>query len=92
MTRPDSLGRGRESLERKAWGDAYDQLTAADHEAPLEPEDLERRATAAYLFGKDADDIWAANRDLIASEVAALKPESVKRLVDAVVDLLRAGG
>jgi hypothetical protein len=36
--------------------------------------------------------LFTANRDLIASEVAALKPESLKRLVDAVVDLLRAGG
>lgn len=36
--------------------------------------------------------LFTANRDLIASEVAALKPESLKRLVDAIVDLLRAGG
>ena len=34
-------------------------LSAADREAPLEPEDLERLATAAYLSGKDSDDIWA---------------------------------
>ena len=36
--------------------------------------------------------LFTANRDLIASEVGALKAESLKRLVDAVVDLLRAGG
>ncbi len=35
--------------------------------------------------------LFTANRDLIASEIAALKPESLQRLVDAVVDLLRAG-
>ena len=35
--------------------------------------------------------LFTANRDLIASEIAVLKPESLKRLVDAVVDLLRAG-
>jgi mRNA interferase MazF len=35
--------------------------------------------------------LFTANRDLIASEVATLKPESLKRLGDAVVDLLRAG-
>ena len=36
--------------------------------------------------------LFTADRDLIASEVGALKPESLKRLVDAVVDLLRTGG
>ena len=57
----DALERGRESFERQAWGDAYAQLSATDHEAPLGPEDLERLATAAYLVGRDADsaDIWA---------------------------------
>ncbi len=34
---------------------------------------------------------FTANQDPIASEVGALKPESLKRLVDAVVDLLRPG-
>jgi DNA-binding CsgD family transcriptional regulator len=59
MTRIDALARGRESCARRAWGDAYAQLSLADREAPLEPDDLERLATAAYLFGKDADDTWA---------------------------------
>ena len=59
MTRMDALARGRDSYARRAWGDAYAQLSIADGEAPLEPDDLERLATAAYLFGKDADDIWA---------------------------------
>ena len=35
--------------------------------------------------------LFTANRDLFASEMAVLKPESLQRLVDAVVDLLRAG-
>ena len=35
--------------------------------------------------------LFTANRELIASEIAAQKPESLQRLVDAVVDLLRAG-
>ena len=36
--------------------------------------------------------LFTANRDLIASEVGELKAESLNRLVDAVVDLLRASG
>ncbi|MGH2625513.1 MAG: DNA-binding response regulator, partial [Anaerolineales bacterium] len=61
MTTADALDRGRKSFGRQAWGDAYAQLLAADHGAPLESEDLERLATAAYLVGRYADsvDIWA---------------------------------
>ena len=47
------LDRGRESFDRLAWADAYEQLSAADQLSPLEAEDLERIATAAYLSGKE---------------------------------------
>jgi DNA-binding CsgD family transcriptional regulator len=61
MTTADALDRGRGSFGRHAWVDAYSGLSAADHEAPLSPEDLERLALAAYLAGRDDDsaDIWA---------------------------------
>ncbi len=61
MATDDTPDRGRESFGRHAWGDAYAQLSAADHEAPLEPGDLELLATAAYLVGRDADSehVWA---------------------------------
>jgi len=60
MTKADTLDRGQGAFRRQAWADAYAQLSAADHEAPLDPEDLERLATAAYLVGRDADsaDVW----------------------------------
>jgi DNA-binding CsgD family transcriptional regulator len=51
----DTLEQGRRSFERQRWADAYAQLSAADRETPLEPEDLERLATAAYLVGKNTD-------------------------------------
>lgn len=35
--------------------------------------------------------LFTANRDLIVSEVATLKSQSLKQVVDAVVDLLRTG-
>ena len=61
MTAADTLDRGRESFERRAWADAFADLMAADRETPLGPEDLERLATAAYLVGRDADsdEVWA---------------------------------
>ncbi len=51
----DALDRGRRAFEGRAWGDAYRQLSAADRDAPLEPDALECLATAAYLIGKDSE-------------------------------------
>jgi DNA-binding CsgD family transcriptional regulator len=39
----------------RGWEDLYAQLSIADRETPLGPEDLERLATAAHLLGKDAE-------------------------------------
>jgi DNA-binding CsgD family transcriptional regulator len=60
MGMADAVDRGRESFSRQAWADAYAQLSAADGEAPLELDDLERLAAAAYLAGDDAasTDAW----------------------------------
>ena len=55
MAGADALGQGRRSFARQAWAEAYAQLSAADGHDPLDPEDLERLATAAYLIGRDDD-------------------------------------
>lgn len=52
MATADALDGGRESFERQAWSDAYEQLSAADQQGRLDPEDLERLATAAHLIGR----------------------------------------
>ncbi|MGH6921323.1 MAG: LuxR C-terminal-related transcriptional regulator [Geminicoccaceae bacterium] len=60
--------RGREAFAQQKWRAAYAQLSAADREQPLEPADLERFATAAYLVGEDAHatTIWTrAHHQLI---------------------------
>jgi hypothetical protein len=46
---------GRESYKRCAWGDAYHALLCADRAAPLDVQDLDRLATAAYLTGHDSE-------------------------------------
>ena len=46
---------GRAAFDQGAWTDAYVALSAADHDTELDPDDLERLATAAYLTGHDAD-------------------------------------
>jgi tetratricopeptide (TPR) repeat protein len=54
MTSP-ALIRGREASQEKAWKDAHAFLHAADKEAPLGVDDLERLGEAAYLLGHVAD-------------------------------------
>jgi serine/threonine protein kinase len=69
MTMAETLDRGRESYRRQQWTDAYAELSAADREIPLEPEDLDQLAMSAYLIGKDADstDLWArAHQEFLA--------------------------
>lgn len=52
---------GRRAFDRGEWRESYERLrpTVAD-DAPLEPQDLERLAIAAYLTGRDGEstDAW----------------------------------
>jgi len=70
----DAVDRGRESFGRRAWGDAYVQLSAAQDESHLGLEDLERLAAAAYLVGRvdDSVDAWAGahHQHTVAGDVA----------------------
>lgn len=54
--------RARGSFERRTWGEAFDQLSAAHREGQLDVEDLERLAVAAYMVGRDeaCDEAWIA--------------------------------
>lgn len=68
MATADKLNQGREAFRRRAWTDAYVCLTAADRDPPLQPADVERLATAAYLIGKDTEstDLWTrAHREFL---------------------------
>src|SRR5262245_57477020 len=49
------LEHGRASCANGAWVDAFQSLTRADETRPLEPDDLELLATAAYMLGRDDD-------------------------------------
>lgn len=62
MTPTEALARGRAAFDQEAWSDAYTNLAAADRHAPLEPDDLDRLATAAYLIGEDAASADARTR------------------------------
>ncbi len=51
----DPLEHGRECYGRRAWADAYQGLVRADQAAALQPDDLQRLATAAFLTGRDVE-------------------------------------
>jgi DNA-binding CsgD family transcriptional regulator len=55
MSRSNALSRGRAAFERRAWNDAYAELSAAAHDSRLEAEDFERLAVVAHLIGRDAE-------------------------------------
>lgn len=50
----EALTRGRLAYAQEAWSEAYVHLTQADQASPLDPEDLDCVATAAFLVGEDA--------------------------------------
>ena len=62
MAVADREERARVSFERRLWGDAFADLSAAHREGELGAEDLERLAVAAYLVGKgdDCEEAWIA--------------------------------
>src|SRR5512140_3359263 len=55
MTRQDAIDHGREAVRRRAWGEAFRALAAADREGALDPPDLERLAETANLLGRSAE-------------------------------------
>jgi DNA-binding CsgD family transcriptional regulator len=73
----DLLARGRESYARRAWRDAYDELSASDRHAGLAAADLELLGTAAYLIGRDG----AAGEGFERAHHAYLDQEEVPRAV-----------
>lgn len=56
----DHLDRGRDAFDRQAWAQAYESLREAAAFEPLEVDDLERLASAAYLTGRSEDsaEVW----------------------------------
>jgi DNA-binding CsgD family transcriptional regulator len=62
MAVADRGERARGSFERRMWGDAFAELSAAHCEGHLDVEDLERLAVAAYMVGRDdaCEEAWIA--------------------------------
>jgi DNA-binding CsgD family transcriptional regulator len=58
----DDLERGRLAYARREWLEAYRSLSRADGSAPLPPAELEQLATAAYMLGRDDDQLRLLER------------------------------
>lgn len=92
-TSTDLLERGRKAYDRAAWGDAYAGLSAADEEAPLEVDDLECLAMAAYLTGREdtAVEVWGRVHHLLLAQGAVGVERAVRCAFWAGVVLVRQG-
>ncbi len=62
MSGVHTLEGARAAFDAGAWADAYTALTAVDGLTPLEPHDLDRLSTAAYLIGDDEAGVQARTR------------------------------
>ena len=56
------LEQARASFAERSWGDAYAQFATADAATPLDLDDLEQLALAAYLTGHDEESTLAWTR------------------------------
>src|SRR5687767_14477834 len=55
MVAEGTVQHARACFEQQSWRDARKLFVAADREAPLEPGDVDRLATCAYLLGDESD-------------------------------------
>ena len=88
-----TLARGRDAFGRRRWGEATAALQAAEAEASLGVDDLERLAVALYLVGDDAasTEAWgrAPRPSHDAAHVHPPAPRAVWRAVAAVTGELQ---
>jgi hypothetical protein len=65
-----ALEHGRDAVGRHAWVDAMASLSAADHDSPLAPDDLEQLGTAAWWAGQPDEATEALERAFVGHEAA----------------------
>ena len=72
------LDRARLRYRRQAWADAYHAFELADQVTPLEADDLERLAMAAYLTGRDEEYLRTLERACAAHSNAGQYARAVR--------------
>ncbi|HJR44551.1 MAG TPA: LuxR C-terminal-related transcriptional regulator [Actinomycetota bacterium] len=92
------LEQGRKAFANQEWADARLHLSAAAEDSPLEIDDLERQATAAYLAGRadESVELWAtAHQDCAHRADAARAARCASWLAFILLnrgELARGGG
>lgn len=76
--RRSALERGRAAYQARSWNDAFQLLSDADQESPLEREDLERLAWSAVLSGYDQPMLSAEERAYEAHVAAGDAPRAAR--------------
>jgi DNA-binding NarL/FixJ family response regulator len=72
------LEAGRRLFADASWREAHDTLTAADAEAPLDPDDLELLGLSAYMLGQDDAYVDALEREFHAHLEGGARAEAVR--------------
>jgi class 3 adenylate cyclase len=80
-----TLEAAREAAERRSWSEAFDTYAALDRERPLDPEDLDRWAKAAWWTGRPKESIAVHER----AYAAYLERGDVERAAFAALTLRR---
>jgi hypothetical protein len=62
VTRIGVLGEARASFAHRSWGDAYRKFARSDAAEPLDLDDLEKLAFAAYMTGLEEESALAWTR------------------------------
>jgi tetratricopeptide (TPR) repeat protein/tRNA A-37 threonylcarbamoyl transferase component Bud32 len=83
--------RGREAYRRRAWSEAYAQLSTADRESSLEAEDLERLAVTCTMLGRDAESAALLARAYQAYQRANAPERAARAAFWLVLDLMERG-
>ncbi|HUF35403.1 MAG TPA: serine/threonine-protein kinase [Gemmatimonadales bacterium] len=93
---PDASGvgaseRGRDAYRRRAWSEAYAQLTAADRGTPLEPEDLEQLAVTCTMLGRETESAGYLARAYQAYQRSEAPERAARAAFWLILDLMDRG-
>ena len=74
----DAIKQGRDAVLRRAWARAFQAFARADRLRPLGPQDLEHRAVAAYMLGRNDDHLECMKRAHRAHQHAGDLPRAAR--------------
>jgi DNA-binding NarL/FixJ family response regulator len=86
-----AVRQGRDAIARRAWAGAFRAFAKADRERPLDPQDLEHLALAAYMLGRTDDHLEYLKRAHRAYQDARDLPRAARCAFWAGINLAVRG-